>query len=111
RGGVSLRMADVQARAARIREHVEHVKLRLRGIEIGVARIRRAEGFVLVPKRLPLRLDRVEGVSLASFVCHDGDGYRGRRIFSRAKCTSNAMASLSPSRRMNSMETQSVRFS
>src|SRR5690606_29492631 len=50
-------------------EHVEHVELRLRGVEIGIARIRRAEGFLRVPARLPGGLEPVEGEGLA-FVGH-----------------------------------------
>ena len=50
-GGVAFGMADVQAGAAGIGEHVEDVELRLVG-DVG-----RAEGLVLSPELLPARLD------------------------------------------------------
>ena len=54
-------MADVQARAGGVREHVEHVELRLAGGRLG------GESLVLVPVALPLGLDLVERVFLAKF--------------------------------------------
>ena len=68
RGGVAFRMADVEPGAARVRKHVEHVKLRLGGIEIFLAGIWRVEGTLLVPVRLPLRLDPIEGIRFATLV-------------------------------------------
>ncbi len=50
-GGVALGMADVQAGAGRIGEHVEDVVFRLVG-DIG-----RAEGLVFFPVALPARFD------------------------------------------------------
>ena len=57
-GGVALRVADVQAGAARIREHVEHVELlAAAGGEFGVGErpggVGRLERVVLVPPVLP----------------------------------------------------------
>ena len=37
---VALRMSDVEARTRRIREHVEAIELRLRGVEAGLVRVR-----------------------------------------------------------------------
>ena len=68
RGRVTLRVADVQARAAGVGEHVEHVELRPGGVEIRVAGVGRAEGFLLGPDRLPFRLDPVEGIGLSLLV-------------------------------------------
>src|SRR5207249_4143222 len=56
-----LGVADVEPGARRVREHVEHVVLRLR------AAVRGAERLVLVPPRLPARLD------LGGMVGHYGD--------------------------------------
>ena len=42
--GVALGMPDVQALAAGVGEHVEHVVFRTRRIELGFTRVRRAEG-------------------------------------------------------------------
>ena len=59
-GGVAFRMADVQARAAGVGEHVEHVEFRLRGVEIRIARTGGAEGFLGLPALLPLGLEIAE---------------------------------------------------
>ena len=56
-GGVALGMADVQAGAARVREHVEDVELGPRRIEVD-----RAEGLVPLPFGLPLGLDALRMV-------------------------------------------------
>ena len=61
-GDVALGVADVQARAAGVGEHVEHVELGPGRVEARLARVGRAEGPVLGPVRLPLRLDRPEVV-------------------------------------------------
>ena len=58
------RVADVEALAAGIREHVEHVALgKGRALGVHLAQqadgIRRVEGALLVPPGVPLRLDRV----------------------------------------------------
>ena len=50
-GGVALRMADVQARAAGVGEHVEDVVFRARGVEAGLAGIWRAKGVRAPPRR------------------------------------------------------------
>ena len=53
RGRVALRMPHVQARAAGIRKHVQHVELGLGRIDV----VRGAERLVLLPVLLPLRFD------------------------------------------------------
>ena len=60
-GGVAFRVADVQAGAARVGKHVEHVEFRLGGIEVRIARARGAEGFFGLPACLPLGLELAEG--------------------------------------------------
>ena len=58
RGRVAFGMADVQPLARRVREHVEHVVLRLRGVEaVGSAK----RGLAL-PVGLPFRFDFLERV-------------------------------------------------
>ena len=49
--GVALGVADVEARAGRIRKHVEHVVFRLRRVLLGLG------GEVFLPERLPVGLD------------------------------------------------------
>ena len=58
-GGVALRMADVQAGARGVGEHVEAVELRLRGVEPRVAGVGLREGVLGVDPRLPSLLDLV----------------------------------------------------
>ncbi len=65
-GGVTFRMTDVQAGAAWIRKHVEHVELRFGRIEISLAWVERVEKLAFVPNRLPLRLDLIEWIGFAS---------------------------------------------
>ena len=65
-GGVPFRMTDVQAGAARIREHVEDVELRFGRIEILFIRIRRVKNLPLIPDGLPLRLDLIEWIRFAA---------------------------------------------
>ena len=50
-GGVALGVADVEPRARRVGEHVQHVVCRLRRVLLG------ASGVVFLPERLPVRLD------------------------------------------------------
>src|SRR5205823_2313215 len=69
-GRVALGMADMQPRAARIGEHIEHVIFWPRRIEIQLARIRRVKGLLLLPARLPARLDLVEGIWFSAFGAH-----------------------------------------
>jgi hypothetical protein len=57
----------VQAGGARIREHSEHVELRLLGIEIPLVRIIHVKKLTLIPDRLPLRLDLIEWIRFAAF--------------------------------------------
>ena len=57
---VALGMADVQPRAARVGEHVEHVVFRARGVEAGLAGIGRVKGLPFVPDALPAWLELVE---------------------------------------------------
>ena len=73
--GVTLRVADVQAGATRVREHVEDVVFRLGGIKAFLARPRSPVGLVLGPMGLPLGFELVEGVGLAFF----GHGFLGGR--------------------------------
>ena len=63
-GGVTFRMADMQSRAARIREHVEHIKFRFRRIEIFFAGIRSVKGAPFFPDRSAIlaRSDRMDKV-------------------------------------------------
>src|SRR5690606_15244529 len=61
RGRVAFRVTDVQAVAARVREHVEDVKLRLRRIDVFGC----PEGALLLPVALPFGLDVLERIA-----CH-----------------------------------------
>ena len=61
RRGVALRVADVQTRPARVREHVEDVGLWPRGVELP-GQVRSPKGLVLVPDALPFGLDLRERV-------------------------------------------------
>ena len=56
---VAERMTHVQSDARGIRKHVQHVVLRLLGIEPGIAGIPRAERLVRLPVRLPASLHGV----------------------------------------------------
>src|SRR5207253_3750812 len=62
-------MPDVQARAARVRKHIEHVKFWPSRIEAGISGIDRAEGVVSFPELLPFRLDLIERI-LLSLIAH-----------------------------------------
>ncbi len=64
RGGVAFRMAHVQPCPARIREHIQTVKLRLSRLKIVDL-----EGLVLFPIRLPFLLDDSK-IVLAWCRCH-----------------------------------------
>ena len=64
-GRVSLDMADMEAVAARVGEHVEHVELLRLGIESGVARIGGTEGIRFQPMLLPAGLEFRERIVLA----------------------------------------------
>src|SRR5437868_9056843 len=64
--GVPLGMADVQPGPAWIWKHVQHVKLRLRLIEVLVARIGRVKYLFLVPNLLPFRLDSIEWIRFSA---------------------------------------------
>ena len=83
RGGVTLRMADVQARAGRIRKHVEDVKFRwqLRGghlagkimapgkrvpVRKGFTRVKGAKGLLFVPELLPFWLNQMKRILSAT---------------------------------------------
>src|ERR1041385_2653160 len=63
---VTFRMTDVQPRPARVREHIEHVKLRLCRIETGFLRIKCMKKLALIPDGLPFRLDLIEGIWFAT---------------------------------------------
>ena len=71
-GGVAFGMANVQTCAARIREHVEHEVLGLRGIEVGIAGVRCAEGLSGLPHVLPLRFKLGKGECFALLAAHRG---------------------------------------
>ena len=83
RGGVTLRMADVQARAGWVGKHVENVKFgwQLRGghlagklmtpgkrvpVRKDFARIKGAKGLLFVPKLLPFRFDQMKRILSAA---------------------------------------------
>ena len=74
-GDVTQRVTDVQTDAGRVREHVQHVELRLVGIEAVVAGVEGGEGAVLFPALLPLGLDRLDGVGV---VFHETNRVIGR---------------------------------
>ncbi len=65
RRGVALDMADMEAVAARVGEHVENVELRLGRVEALVTRVFGAEGTALDPLLLPLGFELREGKLLA----------------------------------------------
>ena len=67
-GGVTFGMADVESRAARVGEHVEHVELRLTRIEVRFAGIGRVKCAGLIPDRLPLRLQAIERIRFAALI-------------------------------------------
>src|ERR1700745_1197021 len=50
------------ARAARVREHVEDVELWLGAIEVFLAQIGGVECPAFIPKALPLRLEPIKGI-------------------------------------------------
>ena len=71
---VALGMADVQPRAARVGEHVEHVVFRAARVEAGLAGIRRVKGLPFVPHALPAGLELVERKWSAALVAHGEKG-------------------------------------
>src|SRR5262249_44719534 len=77
RADVADRVADVEARPRGVREHVEHVELLARGIVVGIAGVRRAEGRPRLPARLPLRVDRARIVGVLRRL-HGRDRIRAR---------------------------------
>ena len=64
-GGVTLGVPDVKAFAARVGKHVEHVVLRLGGIEVWLAGVGSAEGCGFGPVLLPLGFELRERVLFA----------------------------------------------
>ena len=83
---VTQRVADVQARPGRVREHVHHVGVRpdrhpVEPVGERTGRVRRVEGAVLGPPRLPGGLDLVGGSPPCS-------GRPGRRRPRRRWCSS-----------------------
>ncbi|KAG0505628.1 MAG: hypothetical protein Udaeo_10130 [Candidatus Udaeobacter sp.] len=68
--GVAFRMTNVQPRPAGIRKHIEHVEFWLRWIETLLARVGRVKNLVLVPDRLPFRLDLVERIWFTAVATH-----------------------------------------
>ena len=88
RGRVALRMPHVQSRAARIREHIEHVILRLRRVKAGVARIRRMESLRPIPVLLPFGFEGGKRIGFAAGGAHGGKGREdagGRRTW-QSRC-------------------------
>ncbi len=64
--GVSFEMADVKSLAARIREHIEHVKLGFRGIESWFVGAWRMKCLPRQPKLLPFWLEFRKGKLFSS---------------------------------------------
>ena len=62
---VVLQVADVRL-AGRVREHLEHVGLRLRVVETGLAGVRDLPGALALPDLLPATFDRVRVVDALS---------------------------------------------
>jgi len=79
-GGVTFGVADVQARARRVGEHVEDVEL---GFGAGVVG---GKSFVVEPVVLPFGLDLVERIFFAEFR-HNGGNYTGSGNFRQASVT------------------------
>jgi hypothetical protein len=61
-------MTDMQPGSARIRKHVEDVKLRFRRIESLFSGIWSVKGVLLFPDALPFRLELVEWKGFAALV-------------------------------------------
>ncbi len=61
--GVALQVADVGL-SRRVGKHLQHVRLRLRGVEAGLPRVRDLPGLLLSPNLLPLPLDRLRFVAV-----------------------------------------------
>jgi hypothetical protein len=80
-GGVALGVPDVQSGAARVGKHVEHVELRLRGIESRLAGIRHRERFLRLPMALPLGFKFAERKALA--LLGHGLGWGGPGLYTR----------------------------
>ena len=68
RGGITFRMANMQACAARIGKHIQDVKFRLRGIEIFLTGIGRVKELSLFPDGLPFWFELVEWIRFAALV-------------------------------------------
>ena len=64
-GGVALRVADMESRAARVGKHVEHIVFRLGRIKALVAGAGGAESFFRIPTGLPFGFEVAERVRLA----------------------------------------------
>src|SRR3974390_1049892 len=67
RRSISLRMPDMESFPTWIREHVEHIELRFRGVESRVPWVGHLERLVLIPVPLPLRLKLIEWILLSPF--------------------------------------------
>ena len=65
RGGISFRVADVEAATARIGKHVEHVVFRFGGIKARITGAGSAEGLVRFPTGLPCGFEFAEGERFA----------------------------------------------
>src|SRR5438874_13666953 len=68
RGGITFRMANMQACAARIGKHLQDVKSRLRAVEIFLTGIRRVTELSLFPDGRPFRFELVEWTRFAALV-------------------------------------------
>src|SRR3984957_653627 len=63
---ISFQVADVKTLPAGIGEHVEHIKLRLSGIESRLGRVWRMKGLSIQPTLLPFRLEFQKGKLFSS---------------------------------------------
>src|ERR1700730_14307874 len=68
--GITFRMSNVQPCPTWVREHVEDVKFRLRGIETVLAGVRRMKKLPLLPNGLPFWFDLVERIRFAALAAH-----------------------------------------
>ena len=71
---IALRMPHMQPRAARIREHIQHVVFRLRSIKARLPRIQDVKRLPLVPDALPARFKLVEWKWFAALSAHRNVG-------------------------------------
>src|SRR3954454_10954156 len=79
-GGVTLGMPDVETSTTRIRKHIQHIILRLGGIEVWLSRIRRLETLLVFPDSLPFRFDLIKRIWFASLAHEQGPSSANRPI-------------------------------